>query len=106
MEANYIQNVPKEVFQKFLESITECGGILEQLKFSLNSYSDSKFTNNKEIYKDKINISIWKRELGSALKDKANALLVQNPDLLLSEVLSPDKVVKILNDSINILTNN
>jgi len=58
LEANYIQNVPKEVFQKFLESITECGGILEQLKFSLNCYSDSKFTNNKEIYKDKIKKSL------------------------------------------------
>ena len=67
-----------------------------QRELSSNSYLTSDSLKIAEIYKDKINISIWKRQLESPLKDKANSLLSQKPDLQFSEVLSPDKVVKIL----------
>ena len=72
-----------------------------QRQLSSNSYLTSDSSNITEICKDNINISIWKRQLELPLKDKANTLLSQKPHLQFSEVLSPDKVVKILNTELD-----
>ena len=60
----------------------------------VSDFTTNELSNISEIYKDEINISIWKRQLSSSLKKSSEYVVKQNPNLELSEVLQPIDVKK------------
>ena len=63
------------------------------LKISpVSDFTTNEISNISEIYKDEINISIWKRQLSSSLEKSSEYVVNQNPNLEFSEVLQPKDV--------------
>lgn len=58
----------------------------------LSYFTTNEISNISEIYKDEINISIWKRQLSSSLEKSSEYVVNQNPNLEFSEVLQPKDV--------------
>ena len=58
----------------------------------LSDFTTNEISNISEIYKDEINISIWKRQLSSSLEKSSEYVVNQNPNLEFSEVLQPKDV--------------
>ena len=59
---------------------------------SVSDFTTNEISNISEIYKDEINISIWKRQLSSSLEKSSEYVVNQNPNLEFSEVLQPKDV--------------
>ena len=66
----------------------------------VSDFTTNEISNISEIYKDEINISIWKRQLSSYLKKSSEYVVNQNPNLEFSEVLQPKDVKKSLKSEI------
>jgi len=78
--------------------------MITQLNYSKIS-PESDFTTNEisrisEIYRDDVNISIWKRQLSSSLEKSSEYVVNQNPNLEFSEVLQPKDVNQSLKSAI------
>jgi len=58
----------------------------------VSDFTTNEISNISEIYKDEINISIWKRQLSSSLEKSSEYVVNQNPNLEFSEVLQPKDV--------------
>ena len=58
----------------------------------LSDFTTNEISNISEIYKDEINISIWKRQLSSSLEKSSEYVVNQNPNLEFSEILQPKDV--------------
>ena len=58
----------------------------------VSDFMTNEISNISEIYKDEINISIWKRQLSSSLEKSSEYVVNQNPNLEFSEVLQPKDV--------------
>ena len=58
----------------------------------VSDFTTTEISNISEIYKDEINISIWKRQLSSSLEKSSEYVVNQNPNLEFSEVLQPKNV--------------
>ena len=66
----------------------------------VSDFTTNEISNISEIYKDEINISIWKRQLSSSLEKSSEYVVNQNPNLEFSEVLQPKDVKKSLKSAI------
>ena len=70
--------------------------MITQLNYSKTSsksdFTTKEISNISEIYRDGINISIWKRQLSSSLEKSSKYVVNQNPNLEFSEVLQPTDV--------------
>ena len=61
-------------------------------KIYQSDYSTDDLSKISEIYRDEINISIWKRKLSNSLMTSSEYVLDQNPNLEFSEVLQPNNI--------------
>ena len=61
-------------------------------KIYQSDYSTHDLSKISEIYRDEINISIWKRKLSNSLMTSSEYVLDQNPNLEFSEVLQPNNI--------------
>ena len=66
----------------------------------VSDFTKNEISNISEIYKDEINISIWKRQLSSSLEKSSEYVVNQNPNIELSEVLQPKDVNQSLKSAI------
>ena len=66
----------------------------------VSDFTTNEISNISEIYKDEINISIWKRQLSSSLEKSSEYVVNQNPNLEFSEVLQPKNINQSLQSAI------
>ena len=77
---------------------------LNKAFFKPNSYKvlnpQSHFGNNaaaiSEIFQEEINISVWQRNLNSAIMEASEHIIDTNPNLQISKVITPNEVNEIL----------
>ena len=65
-------------------------------KLSRSSYIGDNLSALSEIFKEKINISIWQRKLDSNIRKEAEDIINLNPDLQLSTVIYPKDIKNFL----------